>query len=178
MQLPSQSHTPKTILRLGDVREGIEPAGASVREALEVYPDGDFHLERRFQPMGVPRSTLSIFEAKLTNTQLQTLQIILDQIATEQIPDYRPPAFPLSTTRLEIFTAEFNRTNRLIRVGYFAPAQSEQSDSAAHTASASPFTEQDWETSKTALQPLVNWFRDFSSTLTTPTTSPSHTCPD
>jgi len=149
------------------------PAGITANECVLVFPDGQFHMERRLQQLPTPSATLLVYESKLSDEQLQQLRIILDSDDMRGLPTFLPFAIPGPVPVRQAFEARIPRNSDVQRVGYATWKATSQSDSDAPARDALKDSQRK---SETALQPLFKWFNDVDSQKLVPSNTESTFC--
>lgn len=154
-QQPKPS-TASTLLQIGETQFNVAPSGGVTSDCVVVQPNGRFHLERREQHLPKASAKLTVFTARLSKRQLQALRSILDKQDIQSLSPFVPPVTPLGVTKFRVFTADVAREATTQKAGFFmwegqgtpdAPPNSTPDD-----------IKRAWQTSATALQPLVEWF--------------------
>jgi hypothetical protein len=149
------------LMQLGMVRDNVVADGLMESGSLVVHGDGGYRFEQRRQRMPSTTNDLKVYEGKLEEGQLNELVAILNNPQVEALPDYVPPHFPVSTSKVEMLTVEFNVNGARRHVGYFRWV-------GATTSGASPEdtpdnVKKDWRTSRSVLQLLASWFGRFEN---------------
>ena len=149
------------VIRLRDDKTDLGPHGLTTEDCGLLLPDARFHLERKRQQLPAETSTVTIFEFKLTESQLMDLQGILNSASTVNLARFVPPELPLSVARFQFFMVDIARPPDVQSVGYFA-WEGDVPDSTS-PASAPADRKQAWRESQRTLQPLVEWFHGLQA---------------
>jgi len=147
--------------------------GITANECILVFPDGHFHMERRLQQLPTPSATLQVYEADLSDEQLQQLKNSLDNYEIRNLPTFVPPSIPGPVNFRQAFQVRFPRNSHIDNIGYAAWKATSQSDPDAPARDAL-YTSQ--QKSVAALQPLYKWFTDLDSQKLTPSNMGSTFC--
>jgi hypothetical protein len=167
-QEPSLSLTPGSfIVWLGERQTDLSPQGVSSMDCIVVRPDGGFHIEHRTQQLPSTNVKVSVSEGKLTGTELEQLQEIIDRPSIREMAQrslYNPPR-PIGTPVSRAnFVATISRDTTLQSIYYQDWSGRDASGSTDPAAPTERAAEQ-------TLQPLVTWFQGVEHAFTS--TSPS-----
>lgn len=156
----SNSNTAALIVTLRETQVGGKSPAGAYSTCINVWEDGRFHLERRWQQLPSATATLQVLESVLPESQLQQLRSILEGEAIRELPPFQPLDTSTARTWVRSFRADIPRGTTVQTVGYFEwgsynPSAREESERDVVTKPA--------PTIETALNPLSEWLHHVSS---------------
>ena len=144
-------------LRIFETQARLEPSAGPITTmtCVVVFPDGLAHLELRRQEMFRLPTSLTSYEYSLNNMEISRLRGMLNTESVTTLPEWVQPSIPMSVHEWHGVSAEISRDTKVQEIGYF-----EWEGDGPNNAGQAQET---WSRSKTAMQPLIEWFHAFKS---------------
>ena len=148
---------PKYLIKIADQTMDLSSStGMTASDCVVITPDGRFHMERRFQRLPKPYSSLHIYEASLGRARLAELKALIEEV--KELPAFVPPQIPMSIAVFRTFIIEVNRGSSVQKAGFFTWPPESNSPSDSSPQSTPDSTKGAWVTSERSLMPLTEWF--------------------
>ena len=132
--------------------------GVTTGDCAMVLTDGRFRIERRTQKLPSASAAVKVYESSLDSSQFENLSRVLEREALRGAQRYSEPTFSLDLPWFSNLDAKIRIEGKVRRLGYWelpsgGPAPSGLSDQLRG----------EWQDTKKALQPLVEWFHGIET---------------
>lgn len=173
-QQPTDAQNPGSLLiTLREFTLGATPPSLNHSNCINVWADGRFHLERRWQQSTGGAAQVLVFNSTLPKTQFHELKQLLDSEALRQLPETFVPDPSVAKTWLSGVQVWITRDGSIQRAGYFEWGEHEPANE-AHPAR--NFVRQSHPEASSALKPLEGWLQHVNSERLSPGGAESTMC--